>query len=136
MAKGTFNKVILIGNVGKDPVIRYTPGSMAVANLSMATSESWKDKQTGENQEKTEWHRVVAYGKLAEIIGDYVKKGSKVCIEGKLETKKWQDKNTGQDKYTTQINANNMQLLNRVEFDNSNTSNQDDGYDPQTDIPF
>jgi len=109
MAHG-INKVILVGNVGQEPEIRYTPQGAAVANLSVATSESWKDKNTGEQQEKTEWHRVVAFRRLAEIIGEYVNKGSKVYIEGKLQTRKWQD-NNGQDRYTTEIVANEMQML-------------------------
>ncbi len=112
MARGV-NKVILIGNLGKDPEVRYTPGGDAVANITLATSESWKDKNTGEQKEKTEWHRVVFFGKLAEIVGQYLKKGSKVYIEGKLQTRKWQDKN-GQDRYTTEVVVDfngNMQML-------------------------
>lgn len=109
MARGV-NKVILIGNVGKDPEIRYSPNGSAVANLSLATSESWKDKNTGEKQEKTEWHKVVAFGKLAEIIGQYLKKGSQIYIEGKIQTRKWTDKE-GKDHYTTEIVANQMQML-------------------------
>ncbi len=101
MARGV-NKVILIGNLGKDPEVRYTPGGDAVANITLATSESWKDKNTGEQKEKTEWHRVVFFGKLAEIVGQYLKKGSKIYVEGKLQTRKWQDKN-GQDRYTTEV---------------------------------
>lgn len=110
MARG-INKVILIGNLGKDPEVRYTPSGLAVANITIATSEGWKDKQTGEMQEKTEWHRVVFYQRLAEIAGEYLRKGSKVYIEGRLQTRKWQDKNTGQDRYTTEIIANEMQML-------------------------
>lgn len=110
MARG-INKVILVGNLGRDPEVRYTPSGLAVANVAIATSESWKDKQTGENQERTEWHRVVFYQRLAEIVGEYLKKGSKVYIEGKLRTTKWQDKNTGQDRYTTEIVAETMQML-------------------------
>lgn len=110
MARG-INKVILIGNLGRDPEIRYTPRGLAVANVSIATSETWKDKQSGENQERTEWHRVVFYQRLAEIVGEYLRKGSKVFIEGRLRTSKWQDKNTGQDRYTTEIIAENMQML-------------------------
>lgn len=109
MARGV-NKVILIGNLGRDPEIRYMPNGQAVANITIATSESWKDKNTGEQQEKTEWHRVVFFRRLAEIAGEYLKKGSKVYIEGKLQTRKWQD-NQGQDKYTTEIIANEMQML-------------------------
>jgi single-strand DNA-binding protein len=101
MASRGVNKVILVGNVGKDPEVRYMPSGDAVANLTIATSESWKDKQ-GQKQEKTEWHRVVIFGKLAEICGEYVKKGSQLYIEGKLETRKWQD-NAGVEKYSTEI---------------------------------
>jgi single-strand DNA-binding protein len=103
------NKVILIGNIGQDPAVRYTPAGVAIANLSLATSESWKDQQ-GQKQERTEWHRIVAYRKLAEIIGEYVRKGSKIYIEGKLQTRKWQDKD-GHDRYTTEIVADEMQML-------------------------
>ena len=110
MARGV-NKVILIGNLGRDPEVRYTPTGLAVANIALATSEAWKDKQSGELQERTEWHRVVFYQRLAEIAGEYLKKGSKVYVEGRLRTSKWQDKNTGQDRYTTEIIADNMQML-------------------------
>ena len=109
MARG-INKVILVGNLGRDPEMRYTPSGSAVANLALATSESWKDKQTGENQERTEWHRIVFFNRLAEIAGEYLKKGSKVYVEGKLQTRKWQDKD-GQDRYTTEIVGNEMQML-------------------------
>ena len=109
MARGV-NKVILVGNLGQDPEVRYSPNGGAIANISVATSESWKDKNTGEQVEKTEWHRVVFFRRLAEIAGEYLKKGSKVYIEGKLQTRKWQDKN-GQDRYTTEIVANEMQML-------------------------
>jgi len=109
MARGV-NKVILIGNLGKDPEVRYSPNGGAVANITLATSESWKDKNTGEQVDKTEWHRVVFFRRLAEIAGEYLKKGSKVFIEGKLQTRKWQDKD-GQDRYTTEIVANEMQML-------------------------
>ena len=110
MARGV-NKVILIGNLGKDPEVRYAASGAAIANVTVATSEAWKDKQTGENVEKTEWHRVVFYQRLAEIVGEYLRKGSKIYIEGRLQTRKWQDKNTGQDRYTTEIIADNMQML-------------------------
>lgn len=109
MARGV-NKVILIGNLGQEPETRYMPSGGAVTNLSLATSETWKDKQTGENQERTEWHRVVFFNRLAEIAGEYLKKGSKVYIEGSLRTRKWQDKD-GQDKYSTEIVASEMQML-------------------------
>ncbi len=110
MARGV-NKVILVGNLGRDPEVRYTPSGSAVANVTIATSESWKDKQTGENQERTEWHRVVFFNRLAEIVAEYVKKGSQIYIEGKLQTRKWQDKETGADRYSTEIVANEMQML-------------------------
>jgi len=109
MARGV-NKVILIGNLGADPEIRYMPSGAAAATLNIATSESWKDKQTGEQQDRTEWHRVVLFNRLAEIAGEYLKKGSKVYIEGSLRTRKWQDKN-GQERFTTEIIGNEMQML-------------------------
>jgi len=109
MARGV-NKVILIGNFGQDPELKYMPNGEAVTNVTIATSESWKDKNTGEKVEKTEWHRVTFFRKLAEIVGEYLKKGSKVYIEGKLQTRKWQDKD-GNDRYTTEIIANEMQML-------------------------
>ena len=110
MASRGVNKVILIGNLGQDPEVRYMPNGGAVCNLTVATSESWKDKNTGEMQEKTEWHRVVMFRRLAEIAGEYLKKGSKVYLEGKLQTRKWQDQQ-GQDRYTTEIVADEMQML-------------------------
>jgi single-strand DNA-binding protein len=109
MARG-INKVILIGNTGGDPDVRYLPNGNAVTTLSLATSESWKDKQTGEKQERTEWHRVICFNRLGEIAGEYVRKGSKLYVEGSLRTRKWQDQN-GQDKYTTEIIANDIQML-------------------------
>ena len=110
MARG-INKVILVGNLGGDPETRYMPSGGAVTNITIATSESWKDKATGQPQERTEWHRVVFFNRLAEIAGEYLKKGSKVYVEGSLRTRKWQDQNTGQDRYTTEIVANEMQML-------------------------
>jgi len=104
------NKVIIVGNLGNDPEVRYSNNGAAIANISVATSDSWKDKNTGEKQEKTEWHRVVMFNRLGEIAGEYLRKGSKVYIEGKLQTRKWQDQ-SGQDKYTTEIVANEMQML-------------------------
>jgi single-strand DNA-binding protein len=104
------NKAIIVGTLGKDPEVNYMANGGAVTNLSVATSEKWKDKQTGEAQEKTEWHRVVMFGKLAEIASQYLKKGSKCYLEGKITTRKWQDQ-SGQDKYTTEIVANEMQML-------------------------
>jgi single-strand DNA-binding protein len=109
MARGV-NKVILIGNLGKDPEVRYMPSGGAVANVTLATSESWKDKQSGERQERTEWHNVVFYNRLAEIAGEYLRKGSKIYVEGRIQTRKWQDK-TGADRYTTEIIAGEMQML-------------------------
>ena len=104
------NKVILIGRLGSDPEVRYTPSGVAVANFNIATSEEWKDKDSGEKKERTEWHRVVFFRRLAEIAGEYLKKGSQVYLEGKLQTRKWQD-NSGNDRYTTEIVANEMQML-------------------------
>lgn len=109
MARGV-NKVILIGHIGADPDLRYMPSGSAATTLSVATNESWKDKQTGERQERTEWHRVVCFNRLGEIAGEYVKKGSKVYIEGSLRTRKWQDQQ-GNDKYTTEIVASDIQML-------------------------
>ncbi|MGJ3351709.1 single-stranded DNA-binding protein [Morganella morganii] len=113
MASRGVNKVILIGNLGQDPEVRYMPNGGAVTNITLATSESWRDKQTGEMKEKTEWHRVVIFGKLAEIAGEYLKKGSQVYIEGALQTRKWQDQ-SGQERYTTEVVVNiggSMQML-------------------------
>ncbi|MGA2655113.1 MAG: single-stranded DNA-binding protein [Gammaproteobacteria bacterium] len=110
MARG-INKVILIGNLGADPEVRHMPSGGAVTNLSVATSESWKDKDSGQMVDRTEWHRVVLYQRLAEIAGEYLKKGSKVYIEGSLRTRKWADKTSGQDRYTTEIIGNSMQML-------------------------
>ncbi|MDX1464846.1 MAG: single-stranded DNA-binding protein [Halomonas sp.] len=109
MARG-INKVILIGNLGQDPEVRFTPSGTAVANLNLATTDTWMDRQSGQRQERTEWHRVVLFNKTAEIAQQYLKKGSKVYIEGRLQTRKWQDQN-GQDKYSTEIVANDMQML-------------------------
>jgi len=110
MASRGINKVILVGNLGADPEIRYMPNGEAVANIRVATSETWKDQQTGQQQERTEWHSVVFYRKLAEIVGQYLKKGGKVYVEGSLRTRKWQDKN-GMERYTTEIIGNDMQML-------------------------
>jgi len=109
MARG-INKVILVGNLGADPETRYTASGSAVSNISLATTDSWRDKQSGERQDRTEWHRVVFFNRLAEIAGEYLRKGSQVYIEGRLQTRKWQDQ-SGQDKYTTEIVANEMQML-------------------------
>jgi single-strand DNA-binding protein len=109
MARGV-NKVILVGNLGKDPETRYMPSGSAVTNLTLATSESWKDKQSGDQQERTEWHKIAMFGRLAEIAAEYLRKGSQVYIEGKLRTRKWQDKE-GKDRWTTEIVADEMQML-------------------------
>jgi len=152
MARG-INKVILIGNLGKDPETRYMPSGGAITNITVATSETWKDKQSGEQQERTEWHRVVFFNRLAEIAGEYLKKGSKVYIEGSLRTRKWQG-NDGQDRYTTEVVASEMQMLDSrgaggsAEFSRPanaapSQSNQQSGNAPQPaggdfedDIPF
>lgn len=110
MATRGVNKVILVGNLGNDPEVRQTPAGVTITTISVATSESWKDKQTGQPQERTEWHRVVFFNRLAEIAGEYLKKGSKVYVEGSLRTRKWQDKE-GHDRYTTEITGNEMQML-------------------------
>ena len=109
MARG-INKVILIGNLGADPETRHTAGGNAVSNLSLATSEGWRDRQSGELQERTEWHRVVLFSKLAEVAGEYLRKGSKVYIEGRIQTRKWQDRD-GNDRWSTEVVANDMQML-------------------------
>jgi single-strand DNA-binding protein len=109
MARGV-NKVMLIGHLGKDPEVRYMPSGNAVCNVTLATSDSWKDKQTGETKERTEWHNLVFYGRLAEIAGEYLRKGSQAYVEGRLQTRKWQDKN-GNDRYTTEIIVSDMQML-------------------------
>jgi single-strand DNA-binding protein len=109
MGKGV-NKVTIVGNLGNDPEVKYMPSGGAVANISVATSESWKDKETGQPQERTEWHRIVFFNRLAEIVGEYLKKGSQVYVEGQLRTRKWQDQ-SGADKYTTEIVASEMKML-------------------------
>ena len=145
MARGV-NKVILVGNLGQKPEIRYTQTNTAVATLSIATSESWKDKDSGEQREKTEWHRVVFFGKLAEIAEQYLDKGSQLYVEGKLQTRKWQDKD-GNDKFTTEILGNEMNMLggrqssgDSGEFDQSQPASQTaQSHDTQIteeDIPF
>lgn len=131
MARG-INKVILVGNLGRDPEVRYSPNGAAIANISVATSESWKDKNTGEQIEKTEWHRVVMFRRLAEVAGEYLKKGSKVYIEGKLQTRKWQGQD-GQDRYTTEIICNEMQMLDSRGGGQSGSHGGQSGYTPQPD---
>ncbi|MDH2370004.1 single-stranded DNA-binding protein [Providencia rettgeri] len=145
MASKGVNKVILIGHLGQDPEIRYMPAGGAVANLTLATSESWRDKQSGEMREKTEWHRVCIFGKLAEVAGEYLKKGSQVYIEGFLQTRKWQDQ-SGQDRYTTEVVVNiggTMQMLgngnsnnNGNQTGNKSTSSPNQQYSNQTEPPM
>ncbi|SUZ94028.1 uncharacterized protein METZ01_LOCUS46882 [marine metagenome] len=144
MARG-INKVIVVGNLGADPDTRFMPSGNAVTNISVATSESWNDKETGERQEKTEWHRVVFFGRLAEIASEYLKKGSQVYIEGKLQTRKWEDKE-GNERWTTEIVSNQMQMLgekmsqsasnqgNVTKQNNSSNEFVDEEFDD--DIPF
>lgn len=150
MSKGV-NKVILIGNLGADPEIRYMPNGVAVTSLSLATNDAWKDKQTGELQERTEWHKVSLFDKLAQIAGEYLKKGSKVYIEGSIRTRKWQDQ-SGNDRYSTEIIANTMQMLDAKEskpknidftdsnmnFSSTNIKNEDPmlSVTENDDIPF
>jgi single-strand DNA-binding protein len=126
MARGV-NKVILVGNLGADPETRYTASGSAVTNIRIATSESWKDKQTGENQERTEWHRIVFFSRLAEIAGEYLRKGSQVYIEGSLRTRKWQDQ-SGADRYSTEVVANEMQMLGSRGGENYDAPAQQSGF--------
>ena len=128
MASGV-NKVIIIGNLGRDPETRYLPSGGAVTNLAIATSESWTDKQTGQKQERTEWHMVVFFNRLAEVAGEYLKKGSKVYVEGSLRTRKWQDQQSGQDRYSTEIVGNEMQMLDSRGAGGANMSSDYSGYD-------
>lgn len=129
MTRGV-NKVILVGRLGADPDTRYTANGAAVTNLSLATSEQWKDKNTGERKEKTEWHRAVFFGKLAEIAGEYLTKGSQVYIEGRLQTRKWQDQ-SGQDRYTTEVVGNDMQMLGERQAANDGGGFRDSGQQAQ-----
>jgi len=117
------NKVIIVGNLGRDPEVRYSPDGAAICNVSIATTSNWKDKNSGERREETEWHRVVFYNRLAEIAGEYLKKGRSVYVEGRLKTRKWQDKDTGADRYSTEIVADQMQMLGGRE----STGGMDDG---------
>ena len=127
MARGV-NKVILIGNLGSDPEVKYTPDGVPVANFNLATSESWNDRNTGERQERTEWHRLVLWRKLAEIAGQYLKKGAKIYVEGKLQTRSWDDQ-SGQKRYMTEIVVNDMQMLDsRGEGGGSGSGGRDAGY--------
>ncbi len=121
MASRGINKVILIGNLGNDPEVRYTPNGSAVTNVNIATTSGWRDKQTGELQERTEWHRIVFFNRLAEVAGEYLHKGSKVYIEGSLRTRKWQDK-SGTDRYTTEIISTEMQILDSRHSNNNSHS--------------
>lgn len=138
MSKG-INKVILVGNLGKDPEIRHMQNGGGVTNITVATSETWKDKNTGEKKEQTEWHRVAFFNRLAEIAGEYLKKGSKVYIEGSLHTRKWQDK-SGQDRYTTEIKASTMQMLDSRRSESEESSAKKprvDDFDVfKADVPF
>jgi len=135
----SINKVILIGNLGRDPEVRYTPNGNAVCNVSVATTRTWKNKDSGDRAEETEWHRVVFYDRLAEIAGEYLKKGRSVYVEGRLKTRKWQDKE-GKDQYTTEVIADNMQMLGGREGMGSSSSSGDEeggGYQerPQRSAP-
>ena len=124
MARSGINKVIMVGNLGQDPEVKYTAGGAAVTTLSLATSESWKDKDTGSDQERTEWHRVVLWRRLAEIAGEYLKKGSKVYIEGQLQTRKWEQ--DGQTRYTTEVIGRDMQFLDSRGSSSSDASSYED----------
>ena len=135
------NKVIIVGRLGKDPEVRYTPSGAAVANFTVATSEEWKDKDSGEKQERTEWHRIVAWRRLGEICGEYLHKGKEVYIEGKLQTRSWEDRD-GNTKYTTEIVAQNMQMLGsagkqgRAESSGERFPSEEPANIPDDDIPF
>ncbi|CDL86647.1 single-stranded DNA-binding protein [Xenorhabdus cabanillasii] len=138
MASRGINKVILVGNLGADPKVRYMPNGGAVANITLATSESWRDKQTGETKEKTEWHRVVFFGKQAEIVGEYLRKGSQIYIEGALQTRKWQDQQSGVERYTTEIVVNvggTMQMLGGSQGGGSSASADGNGAQLQQGVP-
>jgi single-strand DNA-binding protein len=126
------NKVILVGRLGRDPEIRYTPSGAAVANFSVATSEEWRDKDSGEKQERTEWHRIVAWRRLGEICGEYLRKGSQVYIEGRLQTRSWEDRD-GNKRYTTEVIAQNMQMLDSAGREAS-TESADRGFQPEEPI--
>lgn len=128
------NKVILIGRLGRDPETRFTSGGNAIANVSLATSESWKDK-AGEKQEKTEWHRIVFFGRQAEVVSEYLNKGSQIYVEGRLQTKKWQDKD-GNDKYTTEVIASSFQMLDGKPGATSSKPKADDSPEFDDEIPF
>ena len=142
MSRSGVNKVIVIGNLGQDPEVKYMPNGDAVANITLATSESWKDKNTGEQRSETEWHRVVFFRRLAEVVGEYLNKGSKIYIEGKLKTRKWQAQD-GTDRYTTEIVANDMQMLDSKGSNQSQRAPEGQASSPQPsdpipedDIPF
>jgi len=128
------NKVIIIGNLGRDPEVRYTPSGAAVCNVSVATTRNWKNRDSGEKQEETEWHRVVFYDRLAEIAGEYLKKGRPVYVEGRLKTRKWQDKE-GKDNYTTEIIAEQMQMLGSREGMGGGAAGADDHGEPRSAAP-
>lgn len=134
MASRGVNKVILVGNLGADPEVRYMPNGDAVTNIRVATSEVWKDKQTGETRERTEWHRVVMFRGLAGVAGEYLKKGSKVFIEGSLRTNKWQAQD-GQDRYSTEIVANDMQMLDSRSGGTANFGDEAEGFDAPQQAP-
>jgi len=134
MSRGV-NKVILVGRVGQHPEVRYSPSGTAVANLSLATSSYWKDRETGEGQEKTEWHRLVLFGRTAEVAEQYVSKGSQIYVEGRLQTRKWQDQQ-GQDRYTTEVVVNEMQMLGgRMDSSHASEPRDDSGFERPSDKP-
>ena len=140
MARSGINKVILLGNLGADPELRTTAGGDAVATISIATSDSWKDKNTGEEQQKTEWHRVVFFRRMAEVVGQYLKKGSSVYIEGQLQTNSYEDKNTGEKKFSTQNVARDMQMLGSRNNSETQSNSSEEASMDQTpmddEIPF
>lgn len=138
---GSVNKVILVGNLGRDAELRYTPGGAAVATLNLATTETWNDKQSGQRQEKTEWHRIVLWGKQAESLQEYLTKGKQIYVEGRLQTRSWEDKETGQKRYATEIRADKITLLGGGGGRSGGSSGDDAGGEPvqpldDDDIPF
>lgn len=135
------NKVILVGNLGRDPEVRYSPDGAAITTISLATTSQWKDRSTGEKREETEWHKVVFYNRLAEVAGEYLKKGRSIYVEGRIKTRKWQDKTTGQDRYSTEVIAEQMQMLGGNGGEGSNQQRQaapvpTTNTDMDDDIPF
>ena len=135
MAQRGVNKAIILGNLGKDPEVRHSPDGTAFCNFSVATSEVWKDKNTGQDKEQTEWHNITVAGRLAEVCGEYLSKGSKVYVEGRIRTRKWQDRETGADRYTTEIRADSVQFLSQRDGSGSSGYDRPAGHGGQPKVP-